>query len=142
MEYEKLLNAAVNDPAFNDVFLQDLRQPQEFPAFIKKLPRANYGNDAGEALRGYVLQSKGHQLVFNENDEPMQFQKHRHAQSFGVVLQGECKLVVNGIETIYRRGDVYHVPGGVEHYAWQSANYKDIVIFDEPFRVETKSTDL
>ncbi len=51
------------------------------------------------------------------------------------VLEGECELVIEGESKIYGAGDVYHVPEGVLHFARQSANYKDIVIFNEPGRI-------
>ena len=52
------------------------------------------------------------------------------------MLEGECELVIEGESKVYRAGDVYHVPEGVLHFARQSANYKDIVIFNEPGRVQ------
>ncbi|MCG8607759.1 cupin domain-containing protein [bacterium] len=57
---------------------------------------------------------------------------HRHAASFGVVLQGNCELVIEGEPQVFRPGDVYRVPEGALHFARQSADYKDIVIFNEP----------
>ena len=36
---------------------------------------------------------------------------------------------------VYRAGNVYHVSKSARHFAQQSANYKDIVIFNEPGRV-------
>ena len=119
-------------------YIEDLQNAPAFPAFVRALPRADYSADGGEAIRGYILEGNGLQLVFNENDEEMVFKPHKHAQSFGVVLQGWCELVIDGVSTTYRQGEMYHVPGGVEHYARQSAGYKDIVIFNEPCRVPRK----
>jgi quercetin dioxygenase-like cupin family protein len=99
------------------------------------LPRADYSAHGAEGIRGYVIAGPTCQVVFNENDDEVVFRPHRHAQSFGVVLAGECELVIDGVSTTYRAGDVYHVPGGVTHYARQSAGYRDVVVFDEPARV-------
>jgi mannose-6-phosphate isomerase-like protein (cupin superfamily) len=107
----------------------------EFPEFVRDLPAADYSADGAGAIRGYVLQGERHQVVFNENDEPVTFTPHHHAASFGVVLQGECELVIDGKSSVYRAGDVYRVPANVTHFARQSANYPDIVIFDEASRV-------
>ncbi|MEE9445392.1 MAG: cupin domain-containing protein [Cocleimonas sp.] len=107
----------------------------EFPRFIKDLPKADYSDDGGNDILGYVAQSGGHQVVFNENEEEMEFTPHVHAQSFGVVLQGWCDLIIDGDSKRYHAGETYHVPEGVRHFARQSANYKDIVIFNEKNRV-------
>ncbi len=137
-----LLTAAQNDLNFDSSFALDILSHEEFPAFVKALPRADYGTDAKEGIVGYVLQGKKHQLVFNENKEPITFATHRHAQSFGIVLRGTCKLYIAGTETTYHIGQTYHVPGGVEHYAWQSADYRDVVLFNQPDRVRALETEL
>lgn len=133
--FQAILGHALSAGTFPPEYLADLRQPHDFPAFVRALPRADYAADGAAAIRGYVLSGSGVQVVFNENDEPVVFTPHRHAQSFGVVLAGECELVIDGVSTTYRAGDVYHVPGGVVHFARQSAGYKDIVVFHEPARV-------
>jgi len=51
------------------------------------------------------------------------------------VFEGECELVIEGKSKVYRAGDVYHVPGSARHFARQAANYKVIVILNEPGRV-------
>lgn len=112
---------------------------KDFPEFVKNLPRGDYSSDGAGSLRGYVVQGPGHQVVFNENDDPVEFTPHRHAASFGIVLAGWCELVIEGKTTRYVAGEVYHVPANTEHFARQSANYKDIVIFNEPDRVAVAS---
>lgn len=108
---------------------------KSFPEFVKKLPRGDYSDHGADHLRGYVVGGPTHQVVFNENDEPLEFEPHTHAASFGVVLEGWCELVIEGVSTRYEAGQVYHVPADTVHFARQSANYKDIVVFDEPKRV-------
>ena len=134
---ETLLAHALAAGTFPAEFVEDIRRPTQFPAFVRALPRANYTADGAGGIRGYVLGGGEFQVVFNENDEEVVFSPHRHAQSFGIVLQGECELVIDGVSTTFRAGQTYHVPGGVEHFARQSAGYKDIVIFKERSRVPT-----
>ena len=86
-------------------------------------------------LEDLWLRAKNHQVVFNENDEAVEFTPHTHAASFGVVFEGECELVIDGESKVYRAGDVYHVPESAWHFARQAANYKVIVILNEPGRV-------
>jgi hypothetical protein len=132
--YDRLLAHAAAGTLPAD-YLEDLQDPTGFPRFVRELPRADYSADGAAGIRGYVLGGGPFQVVFNENDDEVTFTPHRHAQSFGVVLRGECELVIDGVATRYRAGDIYHVPGGVLHHAWQSADYKDIVVFREPSRV-------
>ncbi len=115
-----------------------------FPDFVCDLAQADYGSHADDTITGYLVQGDGHQVVFNENRDPITFKRHRHEASFGVVLQGQCEFVFfydddsggeREVRELYRAGEVYRVPAQVDHYAIQSANYKDIVIFNEPRRV-------
>ena len=69
---------------------------KSFPEFVKKLPKADYSSGSAGAIRGFVVQSKNHQVVFNENDQAAEFTPHTHPASFGVVLEGECELVIEG----------------------------------------------
>ena len=60
------------------------------------MSKADYSNDGGGAIRGFVVEGKNHQVVFNENDEAVEFTPHTHAASFGIVIEGECELVIEG----------------------------------------------
>ena len=42
--------------------------------------------------------------------------EHPHEQ-LGLVLEGELSLLIGGLEHRLRKGDAYHIPGGVEHSA-------------------------
>lgn len=108
---------------------------KEFPEFVKNMPKADYSDDGAGDINGYVVQSGTHQVVFNENADPIEFTPHTHAESFGIVISGWCELVIDGDSRIYNEGETYRVPEGVRHFARQSANYKDIVIFNEQARV-------
>ena len=76
---------------------------------MEKLPKAGYSSDGAGAIRGFMVESKNHQVVFNENDEAVEFTPHTHAASFGVVFEGECELVIDGESKVYWASDVYHV---------------------------------
>ena len=112
---------------------------KSFPEWVTKLPKGDYSADQAGGIRGYIVQGPNHQVVFNENDEPVEFIPHTHAASFGIVLQGWCDLVIEGVSTRYEAGDVYRVPADTTHFARQSENYKDIVIFNEAGRVPYQS---
>jgi len=82
---------------------------KSFPGFVKNLLKADYSSDGAGAIRGFVVEGKNNQVVFNENDEAIEFTPHTHAASFRVVLEGECELVIEGESKVYRAGEVYHV---------------------------------
>lgn len=137
-QFGRLIAHALASGGFPREYVDDLQTPLEFPRFVRALPKADYSADGAGGIRGFALAGDGCQVVFNENDEEVTFRPHRHAQSFGIVLSGECELVIDGVATTYRAGEVYHVPGGVLHYARQSAGYRDVVVFAEPCRVPTQ----
>ncbi|MEM8641640.1 MAG: hypothetical protein AAGG51_22905 [Cyanobacteria bacterium P01_G01_bin.54] len=112
---------------------------QSFPEFVQQLPKGDYSGDDASAIRGFVVQGTNHQVVFNENDEYVEFKPHVHAESFGVVLSGWCELVIEGVCTRYEVGQMYRIPANTLHFARQSANYKDVVIFNEANRVPLKA---
>ena len=70
-----------------------------FPDFVCDLAQADYGSHAGDTIIGYLVQGDGHQVVFNENTDPITFKRHRHEASFGVVLQGQCEFVFSSMTT-------------------------------------------
>jgi quercetin dioxygenase-like cupin family protein len=39
---------------------------------------------------------------------------HPHEQ-VGIVLEGEATFIVGGVQTVAKAGDIYVIPGGVEH---------------------------
>ena len=43
---------------------------------------------------------------------------HTHPnEQAGIVLEGEMELGINGQKRILKKGDIYVIPGGAEHYA-------------------------
>ena len=57
-----------------------------FPEFVKKLPKADYSRDGTGVIKGFVVEGKNHQVVFNENNEAEEFTPHTPAASFGGYL--------------------------------------------------------
>ncbi len=63
-----------------------------FLEFVKNLSKADYSIDGAGAIRGFVVEGKNNQVVFNENDEAVEFTPHTHAASFGVCLKVSVNL--------------------------------------------------
>lgn len=115
-------------------YISVFNNENSFPKFVKKLPQADYSSDGAGTIRGFAVESKTTRWFINKNDEAVECTPHKHAASFGVVLKGECELVIEGESKVYRAGGLSCF-GSARHFARQSANYKDIVIFNEPGRV-------
>ena len=85
-----------------------------YPEFIKNLPDIV---QVFKGVNGNVLQSTDSQLVFMEIDAIGDVLPHSHGAQWGVVLEGEMLLTIDGIEKSYKKGDAYYIPSGVVHSA-------------------------
>ncbi len=64
--------------------------------------------------------------------------EHAHEAQWGIVMDGEIELTINGIKKIYQRGDSYFIPKDVPHSANIKAGYKDLTLFDQKDRYKVK----
>jgi quercetin dioxygenase-like cupin family protein len=107
----------------------------EYPEMIKRLPEADipfFG------VAGRILQGPAQQLLFMEIEPIGEVTEHRHSAQFGMVLEGEMSLTVNGETRRYRKGDAYFIPAGAPHSAVFHTKVFVIDLFDEPARYRPK----
>ncbi|RJO68678.1 MAG: cupin domain-containing protein [Myxococcales bacterium] len=107
----------------------------EFPAMIRNLPEIDVPL---EGVRGRLLQGEGRQAVFFEIEPIGAIPEHSHGAQFGVVLEGEMSLTIDGKTRRYGRGDAYYIPAGVPHGAVFHTAFRAIDVFDEPARYRKK----
>jgi len=100
----------------------------DFPEIIRKLPKARLPYEGVDA---YVFQGQNQQVVFTSFHKDVEIPEHSHAAEWGVVLEGEIELTVNGETRIFRKGDVYYIPANAKHSAKMKKGYKEIVFFNE-----------
>lgn len=100
--------------------------PSVFPEPIAHLPQAEL---PFPGARAYLSQGTDHQLLFMEFNQDVVLPPHAHAAQWGIVLEGEIRLVIGGVEATYRKGDRYFIPEGVEHRGHIFAGYADITFF-------------
>jgi len=62
---------------------------------------------------------------------------HPHEQ-VGTVIQGQMKLVVEGESRLLKPGDVYVIPGGIEHEAFTFDEAVKVIDVFSPVREEYK----
>lgn len=111
------------------------RSTVEFPEMITRLPEADIPL---EGVRGYLLQGGAQQAVFLEIEPIGALPEHSHAAQFGIVLEGEMSLTVDGVTRRYGPGDSYYIPAGVPHRAEFHSRFRAVDFFDEPERYRAK----
>lgn len=109
-----------------------------FPEAIRNLPEADISL---RGCRAHLAQGDNHQILFMEFEEDVELSEHSHAAQWGMVLEGEITLNINGIENTYTKGDKYYIPAGIKHSGKIYAGYADITFFDEKSRYKIKTTD-
>jgi len=106
-----------------------------YPEMLRGLPEIDIPL-AG--IRGWLLQGGGTQAVFFDIQPVGEVPPHRHCAQWGVVLEGEMILTVDGEEGTFRKGDWYFIPEGIVHSAVFSSRVQLIDIFDAPDRYQVK----
>lgn len=107
---------------------------ENFPDIINKLPHANIPI---EGLTSHLLQGTDQQVLFMSFDKDIVVGEHYHEAQWGVILDGEIELTIDGQTHTYKKGDTYYIPKNVPHSAKIKAGYKDLTIFDESDRYKS-----
>ncbi|MBW7990606.1 MAG: cupin domain-containing protein [Planctomycetes bacterium] len=109
--------------------------PELFPEMIRALPEADIPIDG---LKGYILQSDNHQILFMKCDEDAEVPEHTHESHWSVVMEGKINLTIDGVKQSYTKGDSFVVPKGSKHSAKIYAGYTDLTVFNEKDRYKRK----
>jgi quercetin dioxygenase-like cupin family protein len=102
-----------------------------FPEPILNLPEADIPI---KGVKAFLSQGVNHQIIFMEFSEDVDLPEHSHASQWGIVLEGKIELVIDGIESIFTKGDRYFIPEGVKHSGIIFAGYADMTYFDQKDR--------
>jgi quercetin dioxygenase-like cupin family protein len=82
---------------------------------VSQLPEAKV---AFEGARGWIMQSVNTQLVFFEFEEGTNLPDHNHTYAqWGVVIDGEMEMRLDGKPHRCKTGDEYVIASGVMHGA-------------------------
>jgi quercetin dioxygenase-like cupin family protein len=106
-----------------------------FPEPILNLPEADIPL---KGIQAFLSQGNSHQIIFMEFSEDVDLPEHNHESQWGIVLEGEIELVINGIKNRSKKGDRYFIPKGVRHSGKIFAGYADITFFDQKDRYDIK----
>jgi quercetin dioxygenase-like cupin family protein len=105
-----------------------------YPAIISKLPKIDI---VADEVNGYLLQGKDNQLVFFEFNKETTIPQHSHGAQWGIVVDGEIRLTISGVEKTYCKGNSYFIPAGAEHSGVTTAGFKAIDFFDQADRYKS-----
>lgn len=106
-----------------------------YPEFIKNLPEADLPVDR---VTGYLFQGTHGQICFFDFQSDTEVPAHSHGNQWGVVLEGELSLTMNGETKVVRRGDSYFIPAGVVHSAVINQPCKVLDFFEDIDRYKAK----
>jgi quercetin dioxygenase-like cupin family protein len=107
-----------------------------FPGLITKLPEADI---SFPGVRGWISQAPDHQIVFLDIDAVGGVPAHSHGEQWGIVVEGEMELTIEGKMTRYSAGDTYHIPAGAVHSARFLSHFRAIDVFEEVNRYNPKN---
>ena len=107
-----------------------------FPKFVTNLPEADI---PFPGVHGRISQAPDHQIIFMDIEPIGEVAPHRHGEQWGIVVEGEMQLTIEGVTRAYRAGDSYHIPANVEHAATFLTRVRVIDVFADAHRYQPKS---
>jgi quercetin dioxygenase-like cupin family protein len=105
---------------------------RRFPEFIAALPAPR----SPVEMSAHIVPSEHVLTMFYEVDDDVEVPEHAHGAQWGVVLDGELELTIDGVAHTYRRGDSYYVPDGAPHSARIKGGSAGIDVFADAHRYE------
>ncbi len=112
------------------------RRIQGFPIFITNLSEADI---QFKGVRAWISQGDNHQVVFFDIAACGEVTEHYHeTPQWGVVVEGEMELTINGEPRVYRKGDEYHIPARAKHLARFRSRCRTVDFFCEKDRYSPK----
>lgn len=108
-----------------------------FPAFITSLPGIAVPFPT-DVVQTAAVRSDDALVVFFTFMQDMTLPLHAHGAQWGTVVTGEIEFTIGGQTRVYRPGDSYFIPPGVEHGALIKAGTRVIDVFQEADRYPLK----
>jgi len=109
---------------------------ESFPEMITDMQKADIDFPG---VQGWISQAHDHQVVFLDIDPVGEVPPHRHSEQWGIVVEGEMELTIDGKTVRYGKGDSYHIPSGAEHSARFLSHFRAVDVFAEKERYRPKA---
>lgn len=108
-----------------------------FPEFIKAFPGIDVPFSE-DVVQTAAVQSDAGLVAFFSFLKDMELPVHSHGAQWGTVVEGEIEFNIGGETKVYRAGDSYSIPAGVEHGALIKSGTRVIDVFEEANRYAIK----
>lgn len=108
-----------------------------YPPFIQTLPALDLPLP-DSAVRSHAVRSEAGMVVFFEFLEDVSLPPHSHLAQWGILVEGEIALTIDGVRKVYRPGEAWDIGAGVVHSAEVKAGSRAIDVFEEPDRYDLK----
>ena len=112
---------------------------KELPDIINRLPEADLPFPTSTAKTGVLSNPPHGQVVFFQIFKDVEIPAHAHKGQWGVVIEGELELTVNGSTSVHNKGSSYFIPAGAIHSGKVRAGTIAIEFFEESDRYKTRS---
>ncbi len=109
---------------------------EHYPTVITDLAEADL---PFEGVRAWILQGEKQQLVFFEFVPTAKVPEHSHNYpQWGMVIDGEMKLTIDGKTRTVKKGDEYLIPVQAKHKATFVTKTRVMDLFSEKTRYKPK----
>jgi len=110
-----------------------MSQNPPYADFIKALPQADIPMEGPLA---YLVNGGPCQVVFFDLPAGAEVPPHSHGAQWGIVVDGELEMTINGETRTYCQGDSYFIGDGVVHSGKIENRCRVIDVFADPHRYQ------
>lgn len=107
-----------------------------YPDLITSLPLAKLPLPGAQ---GWLLEGGPRQVVFFRLEPGAAIPEHAHGAQWGIIVEGEVEMTIEGATQTYRRGDHYLIPEGAPHSARCERGALALDVFEDPKRYQPQS---
>ena len=101
-----------------------------YPAFFDKLSKLSI---PAEIARAWVMTDRA-QVLFYEVVEGSRSDDLAEGAEWGLILEGQVDITIDGETTSYHKGDTYLIPGGVPNHKVNHPGVIGIDVFEQSDR--------